>query len=565
MSPNESEAESKKDKSSDKKKKRSLFLKVMGFFKRADSVNSEIIDIDKETIASQGEADAPADNVTVTAPAPNQEMPGAEAAQARAAPISESTKENHPMPVIASAKELTAKDAVLDRGHSVAVIPMPSVPSKKSFEAEAPAKTPSEQKTAPSTDSEDKKNLKALKFRAENRDTDAESTEKQTDHTENSGKIEPISAQNPAKRVENTIEPSKTLKMAGLESEKPVEAREEPKLAVENLEIEPAAHEKAPAEAEKAEEPEHAADIMGHLEDLPQSYQSHRARLTMVDPERLFLNWNFASSVGNARSLAFRFRQHFFGQAVVQEVVPLASQIRGGYYLTSSPGSIFDVQFGRIHNGQFSEMFRSNLLQTPAIRPRYTEVPVWKVRETVAVLHKKEAVEESAVWVEPPAAAIPNAIMDSVSPTLPKLAAPTPQIQTHAPIMESDVPVRAASERAAVPSEHRWIPADYNPPHEVIDSQPANYIQASQSPTDSFQQSTGAGQSDSSTQDDFDFVEELVLPSVRWIGASEFILVGKPGSIFSKERAGPAGSSLASSFVLHVPASEAAVRRGKQS
>lgn len=316
-------------------------------------------------------------------------------------------------------------------------------------------------------------------------------------------------------------------------------------------------------EDSESKEEVHAPDIMAHLDELPRSYRSNRARLIMVDPERLFLHWNFNAAEDQA--LVMQFRQHFLGQPQVLEVVPLGAQNVGTYYFVTQPGAFYDALFGVVSQGRFHELFRSNLVETPPVRPRYSEVAVWKVRETVPAPAAEELSEEPvvSVWRDPVpeetelvAATItePKTVETVTYSAPPPIPAPRPQ----APAPRA-APAPAFVETPEPSPQVQWVDIDYEPPHLIATrvQEPANAFSSTA------REFAGPSFSDPTVSEEElplqGFAapprsvvhDELQLPSVRWIGASEFILVGKPGSLIP-----PFPDSQGSSWNVHVSASE---------
>lgn len=334
----------------------------------------------------------------------------------------------------------------------------------------------------------------------------------------------------------------------------------------EDSEAEAASEDEAEEETEEEsqeKEEVHAPDIMAHLDELPRSYQSNRARLIMVDPERLFLHWNFNAAEDQA--LVMQFRQHFLGQPHVLEMVPLGPQNVGTYYFVTQPGAFYDALFGVVNQGRFQELFRSNLVETPPVRPRYSEVAVWKVRETVPAPAAEEPSVEPivSVWRDPEpeeselvaASVAEPKTVETIAHSTPA-APPPPRPQAPAP---QAAPAPAFIETPEPSPQVQWVDVDYEPPHlsTTSDRDPVNALSSA---GEDLAGPSFSGPSVSEEELPLQGFaappksvvhDELQLPSVRWIGASEFILVGKPGSLIP-----PFPDSQWSSWNVHVSASE---------
>ncbi|MDF1662662.1 MAG: hypothetical protein P1V97_12875, partial [Planctomycetota bacterium] len=318
------------------------------------------------------------------------------------------------------------------------------------------------------------------------------------------------------------------------------------------------------------EEPKHAPDIMAKLEDLPGSYQSNRARLIMVDPERLFLHWNFSLAASQNQSVVMMFRRHFFGQPRVQETVPLGRQSVGTYYFVTEPGTFYDAVFGTVENGVFHELYQSNLVETPPVRPRYSEVAVWKVREATPEPTTPEEIEDpvASVWREPKVERTDQLVAAAAEASPVHAFAhpkPTPSFAQTAPAPSISLPEKP-SEPAPIEQSPTvsWVDSDYQPPHMALsnsEASPRFYSDPSYYNDPEASQDLPA--SEDGSRDELIFGESPTavmgtapqLPSVRWIGASEFILVGGPGSLIP-----PLPGSQGASWNLHIAASEPARR-----
>jgi hypothetical protein len=516
MSQNESEDKMSSQNNPGKNKKRNVFLKMLGFFRKSE----------QESEDSSSEQEPPGQqNISQSAQAiPDKNTP--EGRDYTWTGHEESTRES---------REALKTNLLISKSENVEELAEKAEKLADSVENQEIAA----EKLADSVESREKlaDSAEELAEEVESREIAAEAVEKLADSVESREKL--------ADSAEELADSVESGEIAAEEVEELADSVESREIAAEEVEELALVRRSTDVESLKeSSEPKHAPDIMANLKDLPGSYKSNRARLIMVDPERLFLNWNFASSQALQSALVFRFRQHFFGQAVVQEIVPVPAHSSGTYYLQSAPGSTFDVQFGTLTKNQFTELFTSNLIQTPSVRPRYSRAPVWKVREDIPA--KADAMDEPAqsVWVD--------SVQSGTHGEAALVAASViePHIEAHAAVWTSAKPV-------AVMAGSR-----YQAPSAAPTSQKSAYQWVETTPPPSFKEPelavptvAGPTAEETSARDfilnhdgpEDDSSVDPVLPSVRWIGSSEFLLI--PG--------GPE-----SSFGRHVGASAGAVRRG---
>lgn len=580
MSPNDPPEEPKKKRAdSEKEVKRNRFLSMLGFFRRGKQKKEAA----KAETKKKPEPAAPlAPNAALNTPSQlsasgSQERPESERPKPRSR-VEEIKAEAEPPKTLAPATrnvaetvqpESTLADKETETETLEPSLPSDAYPSHEASFTKTMADVPSQL-----SESQEEENAQTETPAPESTTSDPELVE---------AVVATVHAAAEADLAESKVSITEETQEDAVEETTKTPAEEEPLAPA--LETEPAkttleaespeskpetvveASEEKASEAEK--EPEHAPDIMANLEDLPRSYKSNRARLIMVDPERLFLHWNFSLAASRNQAVVMRFRRHFLGQPRVQETVPLGSQTVGTYYFVTEPGSFYDAVFGTVVNGAFEELYQSNLVKTPPVRPRYSEVAVWKVRETVPAVTTPDQEEEDAavsVWREPEveeraelvAAVAETAELNTFENhvSVPHFS-PSPQAsamslpeQALAPVSEVQAPTVS------------WVDSDYQPPHMALsntESNPSFYsdpniynaLDSGDLPEDPRpRENAGFTESLSATMGN-----ELQLPSVRWIGASEFILVSGPGSLI------PAlPGSQGASWNVHVSASEPARR-----
>lgn len=217
------------------------------------------------------------------------------------------------------------------------------------------------------------------------------------------------------------------------------------------------------AAEEPPKEPEHAPDIMASLDDLPVSYGSNLARLSMIDPERLLALWDLSEGLDALRGvLSFRVLQHVQGRPIEIER-KLNVERSGSWYVNTEPNSLYQLELGVVDgHGQFTQILRSNMLETPRVRPRFSQAPVWRVREPI--IRRRPRVQAQA----------PQDPQIPVSPA--KMAVPAP----HQPIVEAAPPDfepaavewRTLEEPSATPSLSPIPDPIPGPIPSVIQSQP---------------------------------------------------------------------------------------------
>jgi len=199
-------------------------------------------------------------------------------------------------------------------------------------------------------------------------------------------------------------------------------------------------------------------DIMADLDELPLEYQEPVVRLQLVDPERVYLLWAVPSSLHLPGPVGFRLLRHVAGRPFVVEQVEVGPanalySRSGSWYFDTEPSSLYEVELGCFTSSGFQQMIRSNFIDTPALKPRYASVAVWRVRERGARAEVLEpAIGEAVAPVTPRELAI-TAPVTVGAPEITQIAAQEPTAPR--PLQRRR---RAAQSTAALASPAQTLP-----------------------------------------------------------------------------------------------------------